>query len=691
MASDDSIRSLKAFADGLQDIFKEEGDNEKEDVPPPPEHKAKKTARAPKKTPSKTSAKRAKSKDIGDDQQGIGKIINLLRKVKIGKGMVKVTTPIDAFLKSVRDRPGLRDDQLVGEFGMDVDALERWSHILSSKDLLRIQYAVNPLDRPLLFPLDEVLEAKDILHFNLDNSLITSSKDKSLLKEYTLSVDEIPVAIRIWNVPEDFSRVYEIEYPRIGAGTFAAMDFMRARLAERVQISGEDLMDKERLLHLKDRFVFESYTIVDEIFPNLSERMKKILSMLLVHHSHGLGILEVFLSDPNLEEVVINTSRFPLSIYHRKYNWMRTNVVLTDESIVFNYASQMGRRAGRQVTSLDPLMDARLPTGERVNATLSPVSTVGHTITLRKQSKKAFTMMHMIDPRAKTMSLDMAAMLWTCVENEMNIMVVGGTASGKTSVLNALCSLLPLNQHVVTIEDTRELSLPQFMDWNWIPMSTRPPTPEGKGEVTMLDLMVNSLRMRPDRIILGEVRRAREAQVMFEAMHTGHAAYSTFHANLAEYAFRRLVGPPISIPEVELSALHLFLVQGRNRRYGFRRTLELVEVLPTRAGVTLRRLFRWNAGSDTFEAASKSQRIFSDVSAMTGATEKEILQELGSKVSILKWMQRQNVKEIDDVGRIVNTYYNETRDGESRLIEMAAQDKSPEYILSEVDDAEGQE
>jgi flagellar protein FlaI len=128
------------------------------------------------------------------------------------------------------------------------------------------------------------------------------------------------------------------------------------------------------------------------------------------------------------------------------------------------------------------------------------------------------------------MTPDMAALLWQAMQYEMNVLVAGGTASGKTSALNGLVALVQPFQRILTIEDTRELMLPTYQ-WNWIPMITRLPNPEGLGEVTMLDLLVNALRMRPDRIVMGEIRRKREAEVLFEAMHTGHSVYSTMHAD----------------------------------------------------------------------------------------------------------------------------------------------------------------
>ena len=137
-------------------------------------------------------------------------------------------------------------------------------------------------------------------------------------------------------------------------------------------------------------------------------------------------------------------------------------------------------------------------------------------------------------------------MLWLAIEYEMNVIFSGGTASGKTVILNACMPFIPPNHRIISVEDTRELMLPDFLYWT--PMVTRSPNPEGKGEVSMLDLLVSSLRMRPDRIVLGEMRRKEEAMVMFEAMHTGHSVYATMHANSATETISRLTNPPLSVP-----------------------------------------------------------------------------------------------------------------------------------------------
>ncbi|PJA00226.1 hypothetical protein COX84_00015, partial [Candidatus Micrarchaeota archaeon CG_4_10_14_0_2_um_filter_49_7] len=271
-----------------------------------------------------------------------------------------------------------------------------------------------------------------------------------------------------------------------------------------------------------------------------------------------------------------------------------------------------------------------------------------------------WTISRLIDPVYNTMSLDMAAIIWLAINYEFNIIVAGGTASGKTSALNAMLSFIPPNQRVLTIEDTRELVLPKHL-WNWVPLLTRSANVEGLGEVTMLDLMVTSLRMRPDRIVLGEMRRQHEAEVLFEAMHTGHSVYSTLHADTSVLAIRRLTQAPLSIPVSELESLHLLIVQFRDRRKNVRRTLELSEISMSGKGdeVSPNVIYRWRPRTDEFTKIAEPQRFYEHLNLYTGLTQQEILDELTKRKNVLEWMVKNDVKHIDQVSKLFSTYYTD--------------------------------
>ena len=213
-------------------------------------------------------------------------------------------------------------------------------------------------------------------------------------------------------------------------------------------------------------------------------------------------------------------------------------------------------------------------------------------------------------------------------------------------MLNVLANFFPANQRIISIEDTRELILSE--DLHWVPLATRLANPEGKGGVAMLDLLVNSLRMRPDRILVGEIRRKEEAQVLLEAMHTGHSVYATIHANNADEVVVRLTNPPIDIPKEMISSLSLICVQNRNRRTGKRRTLQIAEILTDGSPNVLLQL---NAHTDALEPVHQRLELY------TGLSKEQIERDMEDKKKVLEWMLENNIEDIELIGKVMSRYY----------------------------------
>jgi flagellar protein FlaI len=483
---------------------------------------------------------------------------------------------------------------------------------------------------------------------------------QTMLASYSLEESGVPANVQIWESKEEARPVYSILVSSAGPYTQVFLDYLRDALARDIPVLTEEITDPKKLAKLKERFYIAAQDRIKLELSDLPEEKRGILAGMLLHRMYGLGEMELLMSDNWLEEVGVNSATEPIAVYHKKFGWLKTTMFISSEEEIYNYASQIGRKAGRDITLLNPIMDANLLTGDRVAATLFPISSSGNTITIRRFARIPWTIIDFINPELKTMSIEMAAFLWLAVQYEMNIMVAGGTASGKTSALNTISALTPASQRIISVEDTREINLPTYLKWNWIPLTTRGANPEGKGGVDMLDLTVAALRMRPDRVIVGEVRRQREAEVLFEAMHTGHAVYSTLHADNAVQAVRRLVEPPISIPKTELDSLHIMLVQYRDRRKGIRRTYEISELTSAAGGeITLNPLFKWRPRDDTFEKRNESLRVFEELNLHTGMTADEIRTDLKQKQSVLEWMLKNEVSEIDRVGEVMNLYYKE--------------------------------
>lgn len=410
--------------------------------------------------------------------------------------------------------------------------------------------------------------------------------------------------------------------------------------------------DEERIV--KQQYKEKILEIMHEVFPDLEDEKLHMFSDYIIMTSLGMGEVEFLLRDKHLEEIVINNAFEPIWVYHKKYGWLETNVVIDDEDKIVHYATLAGRNVDKNITTLSPLLDASLASGDRVNATLNPITTKGNTITIRKFAESPWSIIDFL--QNNTIDYYSAAMIWTAMQYELSILFVGGTGSGKTSSLNVFSIFIPPNQRVISIEDTRELRLPPTL--HWVPMETRLANPEGKGEVSMLDLIVNSLRMRPDRILVGEIRRKKEAEVLFEAMHTGHSVYATLHANTAHEAVTRLTSDPFSIPKSLMSAVDLIYVQNRNRGTNKRRVFQLAEVNDD--GVE-NVIFNYNFSKDALVKAQAPDAFYKRLQIFAGLTKAQVEKEIQDKIKILKHLVKNNIRSNDDIALIVNYYYVDRR------------------------------
>lgn len=452
-------------------------------------------------------------------------------------------------------------------------------------------------------------------------------------------------------VSGQFVLQYEISIESISDTTETILERIRQRLIDQVNFGILDITQSREQGKIEERFEETIKLLIDRYFPESDEETKGFLTTYLAEKALGLGNIEILMQDNFLEEIVVNDAREPVWVYHKKHGWLKTNVRVRDEEQTRHYAMTIGRKVGRQITVMEPLLDAHLGTGDRVNATLSPVSE-GNTITIRRFSRDPWTITKFIG--SKTISSQAASLIWLGMQYELSALIAGGTASGKTSTLNSLATFIPPNQRVLSIEDTRELQLPSFL--HWVPLQTRQPNAEGKGEITMEDLLVNSLRMRPDRILVGEIRRQREAETLFEAIHTGHSCYATFHANSAGETVDRLTNPPINVPSSMLPAISMIIMQFRNRRTGFRRTFQVAEI--TSDG-TPNVLLQYDPKKDVLQSHAKSKSLYNTLELYTGMSPRAITRDLGEKQKVLAYLTSLNITSVDEVGRVMAEYYTD--------------------------------
>ena len=473
---------------------------------------------------------------------------------------------------------------------------------------------------------------------------------RRLLDSYQLSVNDIIIDISIYFDKNEPVPVYDISITNISETTKIILEKIREEFVNQETTTFDKKETEFKVTNIQILFKKNILTLLRKYFPTANKKTMDMLVNYVLQQNIGLGNIDILLKDKNLEEIVVNNANDNLCVYHRRYGWLKTNITMPSEARIRHYSTIIGRDIGKEITLLNPLMDAHLKTGDRVNATLSPISTKGNTITIRKFAARPWTITDFI--KEKTISYEGAALIWMGVQNELSIIITGGTASGKTSMLNVVSNFFPPNQRVISIEDTRELTLPDQL--HWVPMESRLPNPEGKGGISMLDLIVNSLRMRPDRIIVGEIRRKAEAEVLFEAMHTGHSVYGTLHANNVKETINRLTHPPIDLPKQVLSALSLIVVQHINRKNGRRRTLQIGEVLHNGDAKTIMQL---NVLKDVMEDVSEPSTIYETMNLYTGLTKEDILKDINEKIKVLKFMVENNMTDLNKIGLLMSKYY----------------------------------
>lgn len=427
-------------------------------------------------------------------------------------------------------------------------------------------------------------------------------------------------------------------------------------------------MEKIERMAKLDKSLTNAFVISSEEYKKIKKKLHKLLKNTVeetaieryISERMGIGNLTRFIADEDLEEIMVVGSDLPVYVFHRKEGMKKTDVVLSEEEAV-DVIKRIAKFSGRVVNSEYPLLDGRLPDGSRVNATLPGVTPKGPTITIRKFKTRSITIVELI--KYGTLSSTLTAFLWLAIEGmggikPANTLIIGGTASGKTTTLNALSVFVPRRERIVTIEDTLEIRL---MHEHWIPMETKVPLHEKGNEVTMDELLKNALRMRPDRILVGEVR-SKEALTLFTAMNTGHeGTMATIHANSGREALSRLQSHPMNVPDIMIPALDLMVVQNRQIKDGKlqRRVMEVLEVAGKERDVfTTNTLFKYDPKSEEITEGILNGKIINELSKLTGHSLREINEEIEMRKTIVEAMVEADVP-LDGIYNIVQTYYKD--------------------------------
>ncbi len=465
--------------------------------------------------------------------------------------------------------------------------------------------------------------------------------------------------VRVLFDKRDYSRFYYVVEPKASKQELEDLDTIKTVLQRALNINRETLEEtQEDFLKQAVDDILNSYRL-----PSRKSNRAKI-HYYIERDMIGYGKIETMMRDPNIEDVSCDGPGVEIFVYHRRFESLRTNVMWEDELELEQYIIRMAQRCGKHISIAEPLLDATLMDGSRIVMTLGrEVSTRGSTFTIRRFRDEPFTPVDLLE--FKTFSSMQIAFFWLAMQYGMSMLFVGGTASGKTTSLNACSLFLPWQHKIVSIEETRELNLPHP---NWIPGCTRQgfggegSSHGGKaaGEVDMYDLLRAALRERPEYIIVGEIR-GEEAYVLFQAMATGHTTYSTFHADSIQSLVHRLENKPIEIPRVLIPALDGISIQIQTRVGGkrVRRNKAIVEIIgidPHSHELLTNEAFRWDNTIDEYVFTGKSY-IFEKIMMKANLNRVEIMDETKRRQLVIEWCLKKGIRDYKDFARVVAEYY----------------------------------
>ena len=367
----------------------------------------------------------------------------------------------------------------------------------------------------------------------------------------------------------------------------------------------------------------------------------------------GFEKLDPLMRDPHIEDISCDGYDLPLFVYHDEYTDIQTNRSFGEDELD-DFVIRLAQNSGQHISIGDPVTDATLSDGSRGELALGrEVTPRGSAFTVRKYAEEPFTPAALVD--FDTFSLDQMAYLWLAIESNKSLIFAGGTASGKTTSMNAVSMFVPPNAKVVTIEDTRELTL--YHD-NWLSSLTRESLGEGE-DISMYDLLRSSLRHRPEYIVVGEVR-GREAMTLFQAMNTGHTTFSTMHADSVQTVINRLENEPINVPRAMIQSLDILSVQtltyvGEER---VRRTRAIAEIegIDQRTGdLDYSLAFEYDPESDSFDQFDSV--VLEEIREDRGWSRSELFREFRDRKRVLQYLLEQDVRDYRRFTALVNDYY----------------------------------
>lgn len=491
--------------------------------------------------------------------------------------------------------------------------------------------------------------------------------DASKLDVSYALIDPYAVARIFW---DDSSQqlIYYVLEPELKKEELELLEVIKESLIEVIDVELSTIKNlEEGTKYLKEK----TDRILSEYGLSLSHETYANFMYYVFRDFLGMNEIEPLLHDPYIEDIECDGTGIPLYIIHKKYGTLRTNLLFSKEETLKKFVVKIAQKSNRYVSYAEPLLDGTLPDGSRVNATFSSdVSTRGPTFSIRKFTKEPLTPVDLM--KSNTGTAELFAYLWLAMEHGASVMVIGGTATGKTTMLNAISMFIPPADRIISIEDTRELNLPHE---NWIPGLSRmgfgPPDSTGKkyGEVDLFDLLRESFRQTPDYVIVGEVRGA-EAYVLFQGMASGHPCLGTMHASSAEAMMRRLESLPMNLSPSLVNSLDIIvtMVHAKGLEKSARRISELVEIRVEKDKRELSRVFSWDPYTDTYGYLSGDRvpRAIRKLGRSHGILDKQLAEEWSKRTEVLEWIASKNVRQFTEFGKIVYMYYKSPQ----KILEM---------------------
>jgi archaeal flagellar protein FlaI len=548
---------------------------------------------------------------------------------------------------------------------------------------------VKPKDRATLLRESAQLEARMIRRAPVSEKVLIQGelgymRQKLLADRRKLSVTypvNPPFAfVRVYYDPTDAELQYKIVEPTLTSSEVTKLAEIRQKMEsmmgqEEIPIVEGQSLDESPVLR---EYVKKRYLDVLDLYDiQIPAKRQGIILYYVLREFLGLGRIDALLKDPFLEDISCLGPNTPLFVFHRVCGSMRTNVMYSGEIELNKYIFRLAQISGKHISIYQPILDATLQDGSRINLTLgTEVTRKGSTFSIRKFSHDPVSPIDLL--RFGSVSSLLLAYFWMLIENHRSVLISGGTAAGKTTFLNAVCMFIRPEDKIVSIEDTPEI---QIDHENWIQSIARTgygasgvsgaasgvsgitgQAGRGKssGSVTLFDLLVTALRQRPEYVVVGEVRGT-ESFTLFQAISVGHASMSTIHAGTIGELLHRVENEPMNIPRVLFQALDAVafpaqIVVNNSRVRRMTNVTEILEIDPRTNELLTNETFRWDPEPDKFTYMGRSF-VFEDISERSGKSIDWLEQEMRRKSAYLEMMDRLNMTYFKDVSHAIGSYY----------------------------------